>query len=359
MKKFEFLKNLSKKQRLIFGIGSVAIIGAGVAGSILLYSQQEDGTADKLLKQDTFVIEYGEKMPSELEYFVKDSAIDAENMKIEIEYENENQQDFPRFGEYSGKLTYKDVEETFVVEVKDTIAPEFVDFKEEISVQKNAKGFEAKNYFEAKDRDRETRIRSEGNYDLKKVGTYTVKVSAIDSSGNKTTKETKVKVVDSDDVTKPLIGKTPVAENNENTDKEDSKESTSNDNSNSTSKENNSNQSNNVSTGTSDNSTNGSSNSQNSSSGSNTTNKPSSGNSNNSDETIAEGPKEEEIYESGTCDVLNPDESEWPVVYPVVYSDYDEAVAAMNEIGLLDEYSGYNLGTVLGNDSCGWKIFFR
>ena len=84
--------------------------------------------------------------------------------------------------------------EKITVIVKDTIKPEFIDFKDEIVIEQSAENVKLEDYFIAKDK-AEVKITVEGKVDLNKAGKYDVKVTAEDANNNKTDAKSCVVVV--------------------------------------------------------------------------------------------------------------------------------------------------------------------
>ena len=98
-------------------------------------------------------------------------------------------------GKYHATATYEDEKESFVVEVKDTKAPTFVDLKEEIIIEVNAENVDLTKYFKAKDLS-ETKISvDKAKLDLTKEGTYGITVTATDAYKNAKAEKVVVKVV--------------------------------------------------------------------------------------------------------------------------------------------------------------------
>ena len=98
-------------------------------------------------------------------------------------------------GKYHATAVYDDEKESFVVEVKDTKAPTFVDLKEEIIIEVNAENVDLTKYFKAKDLS-ETKISvDKAKLDLTKEGTYGITVTATDAYKNAKAEKVVVKVV--------------------------------------------------------------------------------------------------------------------------------------------------------------------
>ena len=98
-------------------------------------------------------------------------------------------------GKYHATAVYDDEKESFVVEVKDTKAPTFVDLKEEIIIEANAENVDLTKYFKAEDLS-ETKISvDKAKLDLSKEGTYGITVTATDTYKNAKAEKVVVKVV--------------------------------------------------------------------------------------------------------------------------------------------------------------------
>ena len=98
-------------------------------------------------------------------------------------------------GKYHATAVYDDEKESFVVEVKDTKAPTFVDLKEEIIIEVNAENVDLSKYFKAEDLS-ETKISvDKAKLDLTKEGTYGITVTATDTYKNAKAEKVVVKVV--------------------------------------------------------------------------------------------------------------------------------------------------------------------
>lgn len=100
--------------------------------------------------------------------------------------------------------------------VKDTRAPEFVDFKSELNIDLNAQDVDLSKYFFATDLNQSVTITTEGDVDFKTKGDYTISVVATDDSGNQTSKECIVHIVEPDDLATyscMIDGSIPLSEN--------------------------------------------------------------------------------------------------------------------------------------------------
>lgn len=99
--------------------------------------------------------------------------------------------------------------------VKDTKAPEFVDFKSELNIDLNAQDVDLSKYFLATDLNQAAKITVDGDVDFTSKGDYTISVIATDESGNQTSKECIVHIVEPDDLVTyscMIDGSVPVSE---------------------------------------------------------------------------------------------------------------------------------------------------
>ncbi|WP_455802414.1 hypothetical protein [Amedibacillus sp. YH-ame6] len=105
-------------------------------------------------------------------------------------------------GKYHAKARHGKSEKEFVVEVKDTTAPKFIDFKDEISIEV---GLEVtlEDYFKAEDLSQVTISINKDKLDLTKEGSYELQVTATDQYKNKETKKATIKVTGKEVVKEP------------------------------------------------------------------------------------------------------------------------------------------------------------
>lgn len=121
---------LPKKSVGIAGIGIVVIIIL-IAAYLSLQTPQPQLT----ILKETFVVELGDTISTDPKTYV---TADSEILKeTEIGIKLPKVDSIP-VGTYTGIATYKDEQLKFTVEVKDTTAPEFVDFKNKIEVEQDS-----------------------------------------------------------------------------------------------------------------------------------------------------------------------------------------------------------------------------
>ncbi|MEG0736196.1 MAG: hypothetical protein RR441_04970, partial [Longicatena sp.] len=91
-------------------------------------------------------------------------------------------------GKYHAKARHGKIEKEFVVEVKDTTAPKFIDFKAEISIEVGAE-VKLEDYFKAEDLSQVTISINKDELNLTKEGSYGIQVTATDQYKNKVTEK--------------------------------------------------------------------------------------------------------------------------------------------------------------------------
>lgn len=141
--------------------------------------------------KDSVIAEYGEELDKSQLYdqAKSDKGVSVKEVK-----------DFDSFkiGDQTVTVVFSNAKKTesikIKVTVKDTVKPEFVDFKKEIVIEENAENVDLSAYFVAKDK-AEVTITVDGEVNLKKAGKYDIKVTAEDANKNKTEAQSCVVVV--------------------------------------------------------------------------------------------------------------------------------------------------------------------
>ena len=178
----------------------------GIICTVLFLLAACSGTAAPTLKEKSVTLEYGQnpyidiQLESLLENYddVKEqyqfslSLFNADEEEIKEDSITEDQ--LLQVGEYTLKINYAEDTEPLQlsVTIKDTVAPEFKDFKEKVSVDYGYDKDLTK-LFSAEDM-ADVTIRIDGEVDTKKAGDYKVTVIAEDASGNQTEKECTITV---------------------------------------------------------------------------------------------------------------------------------------------------------------------
>lgn len=188
-------------------------------------------TSKKLaMKEDVFKVELGKQVSTKASVYLRQD-IDEEvldNTHITFEKSDSYTVDskgkvlkpiegeFLPVGKYEATASYEDEMKAITVEVKDTTAPKFVDFKKEIIIEANAEGVDLAKYFKVEDLSESKIVINKGKTDLSKAGTYEINITAIDDYKNASTKKATIKVVTMDvaekeDVTATVDGTKPVS----------------------------------------------------------------------------------------------------------------------------------------------------
>ncbi|MDQ0362483.1 hypothetical protein [Breznakia pachnodae] len=160
------------------------------------------------LKKDKFVFEFGEEillspedvLKTENENLIQNTQlaadIDDEKMVREelsdmvtyVIIENSIQIDGLPVGEYRGTAEYEDETLDFKIIVKDTTAPEFIDFQDKIEVEQNSTE-DLTTKFKIEDLSEATVSLDMAKVDLAKAGEYKTTVTAKDAYDNETVKD--------------------------------------------------------------------------------------------------------------------------------------------------------------------------
>lgn len=200
LSKFLNLSSMGKVGVILVSSISVTAVGKGAYYVIEQIEKQNISKSEKKIHdaytiKDNLVFEFGDTVLLEPETFViaKDEQI-YENMEIVSAPIYEEGKEYLAVGKYEGKIKYKNTIKTFTYEVKDTISPVFTTFKNLIelyaSSEHTLEGLKIN--FVAEDLSGTPEIEIHGTYDLVQVGTYNIKISAIDKHGNITTEEAKI-----------------------------------------------------------------------------------------------------------------------------------------------------------------------
>ena len=230
------------KKRIIIIISALLVL---LSISIYLFIQH---TNKITLKESNFIFELGDTVPYEVSYYVKNK----DNKKItnsKIRFENKDLFDISNneiktvdsknlnVGKYKMYIEYKDNKYYFNIEVKDTKAPVFNNFIEEIIIEQNAINVDLLKYYEATDLSSST-IVIESDFEVDKIGEYKAIIKAKDQYDNVNQKEAIIRVISLEelkniDVTECLDGTIFKSEKRIESEKEkiESNKSTSNNNS--------------------------------------------------------------------------------------------------------------------------------
>lgn len=203
-----------KKRNILIIVILVTLLSA----SIYLFIQQKNKIT---LKESNFIFEFGDKVPFEVGYYLKDNDKDKiSNSKIRFEnndmFDTSNNEiktvdsKYLDVGKHKMYIEYKKNKYYFNVEVKDTTAPIFNSFIEEIIIEQNAVSVDLLKFYEVLDLSNST-INIESDFDIEKIGEYKAIIKAKDQYNNIVSKDAVIKVISFDDlknteVTKCLDG---------------------------------------------------------------------------------------------------------------------------------------------------------
>ena len=150
--------------------------------------------------KDKFQFEYGEQV----KLSVKD-VLKADNEKIyksaKIDLSSlvyETDKDYPNVGLYKVQISYKIRVKLhtndLIINITDTVVPEFTKFQDSFEIFKGATKPEYLSHFEASDFSEVTISIDDSNVDYDKPGDYLILVKAIDIHNNETVKETTISI---------------------------------------------------------------------------------------------------------------------------------------------------------------------
>ena len=173
----------------------------GIICTVLFLLAACSGTAAPTLKEKSVTLEYGQNpyIDIQLESLLENYDDVKEQYQFSLSLFNDEDEEIKedsitddallQVGEYTLTIDYADDEAPLQlsVAIKDTVAPEFKDFKEKVSVDYGYDKDLTK-LFSAEDL-ADVVIRIDGEVDTKKAGDYKVTVIAEDASGNQTEKD--------------------------------------------------------------------------------------------------------------------------------------------------------------------------
>ncbi len=156
----------------------VALLGFGIAAC---------RSSKLILAQEYFIVEYGDAISmNPKDYLVSET---PEEVLNEAQVHMMLNKKFPTdIGVYEGSIVYKKESVKFKVEVKDTTAPEFVDFQYRLEVEQGYSG-DITSYFTATDYSPVFITSDTSNVDFNTLGEYEMNVTASDTSRNHTTQK--------------------------------------------------------------------------------------------------------------------------------------------------------------------------
>lgn len=195
-------KDNKKRNYILIGLAVLLCAGVGIG-----YAASNTNKTTLPIKKN-LVFEYGDPVSMEPKEFlsedVEKNVLNSVQLTSEL-MSNSKKYDFDKknftvttkdkkyldVGEYEVNISYSKESKDIPFEVKDTTAPTFKDFKNEIKVKKNEKNVDLKKFFKATDLSEMT-ITITGDVDFTEDGTYPIEVIAKDKYGNETSKKANV-----------------------------------------------------------------------------------------------------------------------------------------------------------------------
>ncbi len=197
---------------------SILIITLTLASTLSIYAFTRDTLPNFILKdKKTIKLEYGEKYSVNGMKLLNTKGMDDEDKKIlknglriKSNFKYENGKDFPAVGEYEITMFFND--ETLVKKVKvaDTTAPELSTEYSSVDIVKatNLTTYDFASLFSVTDLSLVETVYDSNAIDSNTIGTYMLKVTAKDSSGNETTKEMTVNITEATNENQELVTET-------------------------------------------------------------------------------------------------------------------------------------------------------
>lgn len=197
-----------QNKKIVVGIVAVIVVCLAIVYAItsqasIVVKAQEIEVGDKVSLTKESLLDT-EKMDAEL---VDDIKITSNLMTDTDKYSyNEESgevtskdETYLEAGTYTVTITYGDKTEDVEIKVTDSKAPEFVGFRDTITVEQNAEGFDLSRYYLAEDKSKVT-VESKEETDISKAETQTNTIVGTDEFDNSTEKECKIKVVTQEDI---------------------------------------------------------------------------------------------------------------------------------------------------------------
>lgn len=189
---------MKKKGKIIlFSIITLVIF---LVGFMVIFNSRENIS----LESEEYVFEYGEKVCSKVECYLKDASstknineyeLDIKDLIIKDDKLVSKESEYLNVGEYKLTVKNKENQKDITIKITDTTSPEFIEFNDSIILEQNSVDIDLTSFFSASDLS-DVKIKVEGEVNLSKVGEYSAKVIATDSYNNFSEKETIIKVVD-------------------------------------------------------------------------------------------------------------------------------------------------------------------
>lgn len=208
-----------KSKKIIIVVSMLAVILASTLG---IYAFTRNTLPKFILKdKKTIQLEYGEKysVDSNSMKLLNTKGMDKEEKEIlkkgvetKSNFKYEDGKDYPQVGNYEIKMTFNDDVLVKKVKVKDTVAPEINTEYSSIDIVKGTDlstyDFDNLNLFNATDLSPVEVGYDSSAIDSNTVGTYVLKTTARDSSGNETVKELTINITEAPNENQELVTET-------------------------------------------------------------------------------------------------------------------------------------------------------
>lgn len=214
---FKCSRDLKRRKKIMKWYQNKKIVVGTVAAIVVCLAIVYAITSQPSIVVKTQEIEAGDKVS-----LTKESLLDTEKMDAELvddikitsnlmtdtdkySYNEESgevtskDETYLEAGTYTVTITYGDKTEDVEIKVTDSKAPEFVGFRDTITVEQNAEGFDLSRYYLAEDKSKVT-VESKEETDISKAETQTNTIVGTDEFDNSTEKECKIKVVTQEDI---------------------------------------------------------------------------------------------------------------------------------------------------------------
>lgn len=207
----------TRNKKIIAGISVFAVILASTLG---IYALTKDNLPDFVLSDSKAIkLEYGDKYSVNSMKLLNTEGMNDEDIKIlknglsiKSDFKYEDGKDYPAIGEYKITMTFNDNTLVKKVKVADTTAPELNTEFRDIDIVKGTDlatyDFTGLNLFSATDLSPVEVGYDSSAVNSSTVGTYILKVTAKDTSGNETTKELTVNITEAPNVNQELVTET-------------------------------------------------------------------------------------------------------------------------------------------------------
>lgn len=210
-------KIFNTKKKIIAGCSVLAVVLASTLG---IYAFTRNTLPEFILKDSKVIkIEYGDKYSVDGMKLLKTEGMDKKEkeilkngIKVKSDFKYEDSKDYPAIGDYKITMTFNDEMLIKKVKVVDTTAPELNTEYSSVDIVKGTDltiyDFAGLNLFNVTDISSVETVYDSNAIDSNTIGTYMLKVTAKDSSGNEATKEMTVNITEAPNENQELITET-------------------------------------------------------------------------------------------------------------------------------------------------------